>query len=132
MSKFCGLGQAGFPRDILKCRQISGFPLNIQPFGYPKTGPDYHLVHTAIPNILLWNSLGVFLNKTHRSLASFAKLVSNSDNVPVLANTKTPDPLSTKFTQGRLLCSQHLTIPPNRFNPCSWSRWQPVKSFIFF
>ena len=30
MSKFCGLGQAGFPPQILKCRQISGFPLNPQ------------------------------------------------------------------------------------------------------
>jgi len=38
MSKFCGLGQAGFPHEVLKCRQISGSPLNLTPPRYRQRG----------------------------------------------------------------------------------------------
>jgi len=38
LNKFCGLGQAGFPRKLLKCRQISGFPLKPPSLCYHKRG----------------------------------------------------------------------------------------------
>jgi len=38
MSKFCGLGQAGFPQGILKRRHFSGSPLYTPLLGYPKQG----------------------------------------------------------------------------------------------
>jgi len=38
LGKFCGLGQAGFPPTVLKCRQISGFPLNHRAFRCRKRG----------------------------------------------------------------------------------------------
>jgi hypothetical protein len=77
--------------------------------------PDYHLVHTAIPKKLQKEQSRGFPRQSIWSLASFAKLVSNSDNVSSSAKSETFDPLSTKFTHGRLLCSQRLTTPPNRF-----------------
>jgi hypothetical protein len=122
LSKFCGLGQAGFPPNLLKCRHISGFPLNLRPPRYRLAGPDYHLVHTAIPNIFQNEQPRSFPQQSVRFLASFANKVSNSDNALAPASTRAPDPLSTIFTQGRLHCSQHQMIPPNRFNPCSWLR----------
>ena len=36
LSKFCGLGQAGFPAKILICRQIRGFPLILRPPRYQR------------------------------------------------------------------------------------------------
>ena len=36
MSKFCGLGQVGFPQGILKRRRLRGFPLNTQLLGCPE------------------------------------------------------------------------------------------------
>lgn len=43
MGKFCGLGSVGFPDGLLKCRQISGFPLMPDLHGYPNTEPNHHL-----------------------------------------------------------------------------------------
>jgi len=120
LSKFCGLGQAGFPPNILKCRHISGFPLNIRPPRYRSVGPDYHLVHTAIPSIFFLKQSRSFPRQSGYFLASFANMVSIGDNAHIPASTCASDPLSTKFTQGRLRCSQHHKIPSNRFNPFSW------------
>jgi len=36
MGKFCGLGSVGFPAGLLKCRQISGFPLMSDLNGLPE------------------------------------------------------------------------------------------------
>lgn len=35
LSKFCGLGPVGFPKEQLKCRQISGFPFMLSLRGHP-------------------------------------------------------------------------------------------------
>ena len=96
------------------------FPFKFPAAALPQAGPDYHLVHTATPNISPIEQPRGFPRQSVRFLASFANKVSNSDNVFIPASTYTPDPLSTIFTQGRLHCSQHRKIPPNRFNPCSW------------
>ncbi len=105
------------------------FPFEFTVAALPHAKPDYHLVHTAIPNIFHKEQPRSFPLQSVRFLASFANKVSNSDNALTPASARASDPLSTIFTQGRLHCSQHHTIPPNRFNPCSWSRCStaPIK-----
>lgn len=91
------------------------FPFKFTTAALPQAGPDYHLVHTSIPNIFRVEQPRSFPQQSVRFLASFANAVSNSDNAEVPASTPPSDPLSTGFTQGRLHCSQHQKIPPNRF-----------------
>ena len=96
------------------------FPFKPSSVSLPQTRPDCHLVHTSSPNILLIEQSRGFPRQSVRFLASFANRVSNSNNALIPASIHASDPLSTIFTQGRLHCSQHQMIPPNRFNPCSW------------
>ncbi len=107
-SKFCGLGQAGFPLDILSRRRGSGFPLYIRPSRYHRTGPDYHSVHTAILQMPLLEQSRGFPRQQNQPLASFATLVSKTASHP-------PKSLKAGYA-----VHSFLTKPPNRFNPWSW------------
>ncbi len=105
------------------------FPFKSPTAALPLTEPDYHLVHTAIPIIFPSEQSRSFPQQPVRFLASFANKVSISDNALIPASNRASDPLSTIFTQGRLHCSQHRMIPPNRFNPCSWSKCTAASIF---
>jgi hypothetical protein len=48
-SKYCDLGPVGFPKSLprVAARAVSFYGLSVLS---PKTGLNYHLVHTAIPD----------------------------------------------------------------------------------
>lgn len=71
--KLYGLGPAGFPtvQPFVAKRR---FPIIGQSAAFLFAGPNYHLVHTLIPDE--GNSLGVFLHDKDIPLASFANTVS--------------------------------------------------------
>lgn len=120
MSKFCGLGQAGFPLEGTEMSPNQPFPFKPSAAVLPSTEPDYHLVHTAIPNMPHTNSLEVFPNRLTVFLASFAKGVSNSNNARASAkNIKHPIRYPPVSRKAGYSVHSILTIPPNRFNPLS-------------
>lgn len=83
-SKSCVLGQVGFPRELPNRRRNGSFLLKFNMQCYQKALPDCHWVHTAILYMHRTNmsetGLGVFPDSCKRSLASFASMVSKSDN----------------------------------------------------
>ena len=70
------------------------FPFDPSAQELPTYGPDCHSDRTVIPCLSPRDSLGVFHNKTIRLLASFARMVSRSDNVNCVAITFDACPLS--------------------------------------
>ncbi len=105
LSKDCGLGPAGFPKDLPSRHRRWRFPLSDLFALSPNTRLDYHLAHTVILNSpSRRNSLGVFLNTIQSFLASFAVQVSSSNNVGPLAfgtpfrSTIPPTPLKAGYT----------------------------------
>ena len=93
-------------------------PLPHRPFPFdpsaqmlPKCIPDCHLVRTVIPCLPSYDSLGVFHYRMILLLASFASMVSRSDNSRGLATTIRLFVLFPRmFTQGRLHCTQHAIL----------------------
>ena len=93
-------------------------PLPRRPFPFdpsaqvlPTCVPDCHLVRTVIPCLPSYDSLGVFHNNMFRFLASFASMVSRSNNSSGLATTGRCMFLFPRmFTQGRLHCTQHAIL----------------------
>jgi len=81
-------------------------------------GPDYHLVHTAIPSITLFEQSRGFPQQSSRFLASFAKLVSNCNSVQVSANTYTPDHYPPTPLKAGYSAHSIIMVPHNRFTPC--------------
>ena len=63
------------------------FPFNLSAQALPTCGPDCHLDRTVIPRLSPKDSLGVFHRKTKRLLASFARMVSRSNNNRCVAIT---------------------------------------------
>ena len=61
----------------LPCRL---FPFDPSPQALPTCIPDCHLVRTVIPCLPSYDSLGDFHDRTSQVLASFASMVSKSDN----------------------------------------------------
>ena len=73
--------------------------------------PDCHLVRTVIPCLPSYDSLGVFHCKMFRFLASFANMVSRSNNKQNLyTELICMFPFPHIFTQGRLHCTQHVIL----------------------
>ena len=87
------------------------FPFNLTSQVLPARVPDCHLDRTVIPCLPSYDSLGVFHNITNRFLASFARMVSRSDNVSCMATTSQTLVLFPRIlTQGRLHCTQHTIL----------------------
>jgi len=78
LSKFCGLGQAGFPLEALKRRRFQQFPFKSPTAMLPCAGPDYHLKPHCNPQFA--NQSRGFPLQPFCFLSSFANLVSNSNN----------------------------------------------------
>ena len=63
LSKRCGLGPVGFPRQDTPALPEGRFPFMLILMALPLIRLDYHLVHTIIPKKPhIVNSLGVFLS----------------------------------------------------------------------
>ncbi len=102
------------------------FPFHAAVARLPGASPNRHLSPHCNPRCVSKNeqSRG-FPKQSNSFLASFAALVSSSDNAVLLAERTVSDPLSANTTQGRLRCPQHLLAhgkftPQNRFNPASY------------
>ena len=118
--KCCGLGPAGFPHGLRRVA-APAVPLYDRAAVLPAAGLDYHLVHTLIPGRPLANSLGIFCYNTpfpslfcrngfrsrlpRAQLAGFLRGIL--DGAPPPASSTIP-------TQGRLHCTQHLTMFQHR------------------
>ena len=86
---------------------IRPFPFDLSAHALPAWVPDCHLDRTVIPCLPSYDSLGVFHCRTIRLLASFATMVSRSNNSSGLATTNRLFVLFPRMiTQGRLHCTQ--------------------------
>ena len=101
------------------------FPFDLFAQVLPKKWvPDCHLVRTVIPCLPNYDSLGVFHRKTFRSLASFASMVSRSDNRRCLYTAiYLFGPLSPHVhsRQATLHAATRFCAPPCRFLPGSYA-----------
>jgi len=70
-------------------------------------GPDYHLVHTLIPN-RIGQSRG-FPQRRHHTLSLFCKEGFIAHPLPLVEGKQGVFSKSTIATQGRLHCTQHYT-----------------------
>ena len=106
------------------------FPFNPSAQALPKCIPDCHLVRTVIPCLPSYDSLGVFHSKAFRFLASFARMVSRSDDSIGVATT---DSCLSSFTAyslkaGYTARSTRFCAPPCRFIPGSYAKRLPLRS----
>ena len=113
-------------------------PLPHRPFPFdppaqvlPKCIPDCHLVRTVIPCLPSYDSLGVFHCRMIRFLASFANMVSRSDDRRCLATTSLC--LSSfptySLKAGYTAHSTRFCAPPCRFRPSSYAKRLPSQEF---
>ena len=86
------------------------FPFNVRPARSPYAEPNHHLSPHYNPKSISYEQPRGFPKQSDLLLASFAAMVSSSDNLFVLAETKKVCPLSAIPTQGRLRCPQHACI----------------------
>jgi len=114
-SKPCGLGPAGFPQGL---RSVAATAVSL--YGpaavSPATGLDCHLDRTLILARPLSNSLGIFFDNTPFP-SLFCRRGFNSHRPRhLLAGVRRglsgpwPTAASATPTQGRLRCTQHLTM----------------------
>ena len=105
--------------------------LPIRPFPFdpsvpvlPTGIPDCHLVRTVIPCLPSYDSLGVFHDRMIRFLASFARMVSRSDNACCLATTiKRLSSFPTySLKAGYTAHSTRFCAPPCRFIPGPYAK----------
>ena len=113
-----------FPKQNLPlpCRP---FPFDLSAQVLPiKWVPDCHLVRTVIPCLPNYDSLGVFHRKMFRFLASFASMVSRSDNRKSLYTAFCLfGPLfpHVHSRQATLHAATRFCAPPCRFLPGSYA-----------
>ena len=105
------------------------FPFDPSAQELPTYGPDCHSDRTVIPCLSPRDSLGVFHNKTIRLLASFARMVSRSDDVRCMATTNRR--LSSfptySLKAGYTARSTRFCAPPCRFILGSCAKRLPKK-----
>ena len=107
------------------------FPFHPSVRALPPRIPDCHLVRTVIPCLPSYDSLGVFHDRMIRFLASFARMVSRSDNACCLATTiKRLSSFPTySLKAGYTAHSTRFCAPPCRFIPGSYAKRLPKKEF---
>ena len=110
------------------------FPFDPSAPALPPGIPDCHLVRTVIPCLPSYDSLGVFHCRTRRSLASFARMVSRSDNITCLATTSRC--LSSfptySLKAGYSARSTRFCAPPCRFIPGPYAKRLPILGVPIF
>ena len=115
----------------LPCRP---FPFDPSAQGLPACVPDCHLVRTVIPCLPRKDSLGVFHHKTFRLLASFARMVSRSDNARcmAIAYRRLSSFPAYSLKAGYTAHSTRFCAPPCRFIPGSYAKKASSKEFSNF
>ena len=110
------------------------FPFDLSAQGLPACVPDCHLVRTVIPCLPREDSLGVFHHKTFRLLASFARMVSRSNNTGCMAITS--QCLSSfptcSLKAGYTARSTRFCAPPCRFIHSSCAKQLPNTGVLNF
>ncbi len=110
------------------------FPFDLSAYVSPTYIPDCHLVRTVIPCLPSYDSLGVFHSEAFRLLASFARMVSRSNNSHRLATTGIC--LSSfpaySLKAGYTARSTRFCAPPCRFIPSSCAKRLPKLGVLNF
>ena len=115
----------------LPCRP---FPFDLSSQALPTWLPDCHLVRTVIPCLPSYDSLGVFHRSLIRFLASFARMVSRSDDASCMAtaNRRLSSFPTYSLKAGYTARSTRFCAPPCRFLLDSYAKRLPIPGVPLF
>ena len=115
------------------------FPFNVRPARSPYAEPNHHLSPHYNPKSISYEQPRGFPKQSDLLLASFAAMVSSSDNLFVLAGTKRsvrypPYPLKAGYavpsTRALRPLNRTAVAPSNRFHPVSYLSRPPQNDTV--